>query len=150
VKLMATLDDTGRLLAEVSNVASSCRAALAASSSALADKVAGLQSELDATLSHFDGIVEGTAELEVEVTDELRAHLGNLRTRLFQYIYNALDADTLRTHQEAAAAVVVAVRRCSLPAPAAVAAVAAGLVCGSGSCSCLAVLVAERVRAGMS
>jgi hypothetical protein len=63
------------LCSQVSNVANSCRAALAASSSALADKVAGLQSELDATLSHFDGIVEGTAELEVEVTDEVRVLL---------------------------------------------------------------------------
>jgi hypothetical protein len=57
---------------QVSNVSSSCRAALAASSQTLADKTAGLQTELDVTLRHFDSIMEGTTELQVEVTDEVR------------------------------------------------------------------------------
>lgn len=56
---------------QVSNVSSSCRAALAASSQTLADKTAGLQTQLDGTLRHFDNIMEGTAELQVEVTDEV-------------------------------------------------------------------------------
>jgi hypothetical protein len=55
----------------VSNVSSSCRAALAASSTSLADKTAALQARLDDTLSTFDSIMEGTAELQVEVTDEV-------------------------------------------------------------------------------
>lgn len=59
------------LPAQVSNVSSSCRAALAASSQSLADKTATLQTQLDETLSHFDSIMEGTAELQVEVTDEV-------------------------------------------------------------------------------
>jgi len=57
---------------QVSNVSCSCRAALAASSSALADKTSALQSQLTSTLTHFDTIMEGTADLQVEVTDEVR------------------------------------------------------------------------------
>lgn len=65
----------------MSNVSSSCRAALAASSSALADKTASLQSQLDATLSHFDRVMEGTTELQVEVTDEVRGMCGREEVR---------------------------------------------------------------------
>lgn len=57
--------------AQVSNVSSSCRAALAASSASLAEKTSSLQTRLDDTLSTFDSIMEGTAELQVEVTDEV-------------------------------------------------------------------------------
>lgn len=56
---------------QVSNVSSSCRAALAASSASLAEKTSSLQTRLDDTLSTFDSIMEGTAELQVEVTDEV-------------------------------------------------------------------------------
>jgi hypothetical protein len=56
----------------VSNVSSSCRAALAASTSALVDKTAALQAQLDDSLAHFDALLEGTTELQVEVTDEVR------------------------------------------------------------------------------
>lgn len=56
---------------QVSNVSSSCRAALAASSASLAEKTSSLQARLDDTLSTFDSIMEGTSELQVEVTDEV-------------------------------------------------------------------------------
>lgn len=55
----------------MSNVSSSCRAALAASSASLAEKTSSLQARLDDTLSTFDSIMEGTSELQVEVTDEV-------------------------------------------------------------------------------
>lgn len=35
------------------------------------DKTASLQAQLSESLSHFDSIMEGTDELQVEVTDEV-------------------------------------------------------------------------------
>jgi hypothetical protein len=36
------------------------------------DKQAALQAELASSLAAFDGVMEGTEELQVEVTDEVR------------------------------------------------------------------------------
>lgn len=58
-------------LLQVSNVAASCRGALAASSARLTASTAALQSELSATLGRFDGVMEGTTDLQVEVVDEV-------------------------------------------------------------------------------
>jgi hypothetical protein len=57
---------------QVSNVAASCRGALAASSARLDASRCALQGELQATLAQFDAVMDGTGELQVEVVDEVR------------------------------------------------------------------------------
>lgn len=57
---------------QVSNVAASCRGALAASSAVLDASRCALQGELGASLAQFDEVMEGTGELQVEVVDEVR------------------------------------------------------------------------------
>jgi len=56
---------------QVSNVACSCRAALTASSCRLAESTAALQAELADTLEEFEGVMDGTQDLQVEVADEV-------------------------------------------------------------------------------
>ncbi|KAI8470959.1 MAG: hypothetical protein J3K34DRAFT_458551 [Monoraphidium minutum] len=111
LKLMATIDDAGRLLAEASgapayprrraapqraarrvgNAASACAASLATDAAGLASSRDALAAEIGETLFGFDGVLAAAEELEVEVVDELRSHLANLRIRLFQHISDAFD-----------------------------------------------------------
>lgn len=63
---------------QVSNVAASCRGALAASSAVLDASRCALQGELGASLAQFDEVMEGTGELQVEVVDEVRWAGGGL------------------------------------------------------------------------
>jgi hypothetical protein len=76
----------------VSNVASSCRGALATSSARLDASRCALQGELQATLAQFDAVMDGTGELQVEVVDEVRgtAELNSttLFTRCFMHVCN--------------------------------------------------------------
>lgn len=73
LKQLATLDDIGRLLLEIGNVAASCRAALERGADALGARADALRAELAATLTEFDVVMDGTQDLQTEVTDEVGA-----------------------------------------------------------------------------
>lgn len=72
VKLLAVLDDAGSLLDQLSNVAGSAAAALAADAARLSASREALQAELNATLASFDGVTAATQELQIEAVDEVR------------------------------------------------------------------------------
>jgi hypothetical protein len=77
--------------AQVSNVAASCRGALAASSARLDASRCALQGELQATLAQFDAVMDGTGELQVEVVDEVRQVVCYLLCYLLLYLLVLLE-----------------------------------------------------------
>jgi hypothetical protein len=79
-------------VSQVSNVAASCRGALAASSARLDASRCALQGELQATLAQFDAVMDGTGELQVEVVDEVRQVLCYLLCYLLLYLLVFLES----------------------------------------------------------
>lgn len=93
VKFLATVDDVVRLLQEVWNVVVSYRACLEKNVEALKADANELRQQLEKTLSCFDEALHNTEQLQAEVTDEIRRHLGSLRARLFTYIDQTLTTE---------------------------------------------------------
>ena len=72
LKLVAALDDAGRLLSEVHNAAAACAASLASDAAALAASRDALAAEFGDAVGEFDGVARAAEALEVEVVDEVR------------------------------------------------------------------------------
>ncbi|KAG1654245.1 hypothetical protein FOA52_005800 [Chlamydomonas sp. UWO 241] len=93
VKLMATVDDIGRLLGEVRNVAALCRGCLQSSAESLAARADAMRCQLSSAMGTFDEVMTDAGKVADEVVDEVRTMLSSLRGRLFTHIVQTLEAD---------------------------------------------------------
>jgi tRNA U34 5-carboxymethylaminomethyl modifying GTPase MnmE/TrmE len=91
LKLMAIVDDVGRMLNQMANSAAVSEGALMKDMAQLRGEAEALQKTLEETLSRFDEVQAQTAMLEAEVVDEVRTRLGFLRERLVEHVVAVLD-----------------------------------------------------------
>jgi len=98
VKALAVVDDLGRLLGELRNVAASCAAALRTTADALQARVAELRAQLATTLDAFDAAKRDADAIAVEVAREVTAHLQTLRGKLLGHIVSVLDTSNTCDH----------------------------------------------------
>ncbi|KXZ53106.1 hypothetical protein GPECTOR_8g96 [Gonium pectorale] len=93
VKLLATADDTARLLAEVRNVALACHSCLQRNVEALRSQAEAVRAELAEASAAFEEVRSRADAVQAEVVAEIKAHLNTLRRRLFTQIVQTLDPD---------------------------------------------------------
>jgi len=94
LKLMAIVDDTHRMLSQMSNTAAVSETALEKDVEQLRREAAALQSQLTDTLARFDDVQGQTASLETEVVDEVRTRLHFLGEQLTDKVTAVLAGAT--------------------------------------------------------